>query len=477
MCGSVIIEAASNPNVCILEAALHQALPERHGTLANQDIDATAQGPNAFYDALNDGYYTSALIEATKARLLGNVELLLAKGADPNGLPIECMDDYSMAVNGRRQLQRKRHPCSIHTPLRSLLTRKADLSQSGIPTQEELEKRREMFAPFQFWAQNIYCPSRQNEAQTALEGAAEASEFNVLERLMDRRPDISFWTAPKQLAVLETPTHSSLSTANPLIIAIQKGHTHVIRRLLSAGFNPNIYQSSTPRSCVTPLMVTAMLRDWDFGVRCFDVIVQHSKHPIDLTIRTPIFGTNILHMAAASLSLPMLKAITNHSQSLTSKTSLGHSALHIAYLPLDDSVINWKSLAIATSVKDVRTLDRDWIPQHPPASYSPLGLDDHVELDLEPNSSLSLPQPIENFKDQCEVIRFLLCCQGQTADSRDLYQNTPLHYLVSYRQVNMDALELLLETQEGKEAWMEAENEWGSTPHDLFEKGLAAKDA
>jgi ankyrin repeat protein len=225
-------------------------------------------------------------------------------------------------------------------------------------------------------------------------------------------------------------------------------------------------------------MVTAMLRDCDFGARCFDLLVQQSKHPIDLTIRTPIFGINILHMAAASLSLPMLKAITNHSQSLTSKTSLDHSALHIACLPLDDSVINWKSLAIATSVKDVRTLDRDWIPQHPPASYSPLGLDDHVELDLEPNSSLSLPQPIENFKDQCEVIKFLLlCCQGQTADSKDLYLNTPLHYLASYRQVNIDALELLLETQEGKEAWMEAENEWGYTPHDLFEKGLAAKNA
>jgi ankyrin repeat protein len=224
-------------------------------------------------------------------------------------------------------------------------------------------------------------------------------------------------------------------------------------------------------------MVTAMLSDRDFGLRCFDILVQQSKHPIDLTIRTPILGINILHIAAASLSLPMLKAITKHSQSLNSKTSLKHSALHIACLPLDDSVINWRSLAIATSVKDVRTLDLDWIPQHPPASYIPLGLDDHVKLDLEANSSLSLPQPIEYLEDQCEVIKFLLCCQWQTADSKDLYQNTPMHYLASCRQVNMDALDLLLETQEGKETWMEAENEWGHTPHDLFEKGIAAQDA
>jgi ankyrin repeat protein len=301
-----------------------------------------------------------------------------------------------------------------------------------------------------------------------------------LERVMDHHPDVSFWTAPNQQEVRDSPRHSSLSTANPLTVAIQGSHTQVIQRLLQADFNPNIYQSSTPTIAVTPLMATAMLGNHDAGVRYFELLVKESKHPIDLTVRTPIFGINIFHMAAASLSLPMLKAIATHSPSkliaLKCKTALQHSPLHIACLTLDDSHINWQSLATATSIKDVRTLDPDWYPQHPPASYSKVDLEDKVELDVEPNSSLALPQTTEYFKAQYDVIKFLLdACQRQAAaNSRDLYGNTPLHYLPSYRKINMDALELLLESEESQEAWMEAQNEWEYTPHDLLEKGTTA---
>ena len=69
-----------------LQAALSQAAYERQDAQANPGVDATAQGPNAFYDRISDGYYTSALIEAIKAQLSDNVEMLLAKGADPNGI-------------------------------------------------------------------------------------------------------------------------------------------------------------------------------------------------------------------------------------------------------------------------------------------------------------------------------------------------------------------------------------------------------
>lgn len=477
MRGNAIIEAASKPDLPVLAAALSQAQRERSDAQANTGVEATAQAANAFYDRISDGYYTSALLEAIKARLLDNVGLLLVKGADSNGMPLPCMDDYSTAFIRRPRLQREKHPYYSHPQARSVLIQKADLPQCGTPTQEELEERREMFAPSHFWAQTGYPRKRQNGARTALEVAAESGDLEIIERLMDCRPDVSFWTAPYQLVAADPPIHSSLSTNNPLTVAIQEGHVQVIEKLLSHGFNPNTYQASTPTTCVTPLMATAMLKNQDVGIRCFDILVHQSKHPLDLAVRTPIFGVNIVHMAAASLSVPMLKAIANRSPSLGySKTALQHSPLHIACLPLDDSHINWQSLAIATSVKDVRTLDIDWRPQCPPASYSQLGSDDKVELDVEANSTLALPQPTEYFEDQCEVIRFLLSCQGQAADSKDQYQNTPLHYLASYRKVNMDAIELLLETSEGQEAWMEAQNEWGYTPHDLFEKGTAFQD-
>lgn len=482
MYGDAIIEAASKPNVSILQAALRQAAHERQDALTNPGVDATMQGLNAFYDRTSDGYYTSALIEAIKAQVLNNVELLLTRGADLNGIPLKCMEIYLTAFIRRPRLQQEKHPYYTYPKPRSVLIQEADIPQSGNPVLEELEERRKMFAPSCFWAHNGYSRSRQNAAKTALEVSAEVGEMASLETVMDHHPDISFWTAPNQQEVRDLPRHLSLSTANPLTVAIQRSHTQVIHRLLQADFNPNVYQSSTSTIAVTPLMATAMLNNHDAGVRYFELLIKEFKHPIDLTVRTPIFGINIFHMATASLSLPMLKAIANHSPinltALSCKTALRHLPLHITCLPLDDSYINWQSLAIATSIKDIRTLDPEWFPQHPPVSYGKLDLEDKVELDIEPNSSFALSQSTEDFKAQCDVIKFLLdACQGQAAaDSRDLYGNTPLHYLASYRKINMDALELLLESEDGQKAWMEAQNEWGYTPHDLFEKGIAALD-
>lgn len=153
------------------------------------------------------------------------------------------------------------------------------MPQSGNPTQEELEERREMFAPSCFWAHNGYSRSRRNAAKTALEVAAEIGDMESLEIVMDHHPDVSFWTAPSQQEVRDSSNHSSLSTANPLTVAIQGGHTQVIQRLLQADFNPNIYQSSTPTIAVTPLMATAMLNNHDAGVRYFELLVKKSKHP------------------------------------------------------------------------------------------------------------------------------------------------------------------------------------------------------
>ena len=155
MYGNVITEAASKSYMFILQAALSQAAHERQDAQANPGVDATAQGPNAFYDRISDGYYTSALIEAIKAQLSDDIELLLAKGADPNGMPLKCMEIYSTAFIRRPRLQRERYPYYTYPKPRSVLIQEADMPQSGNPTQEELEERREMFAPSCFWAQ---CP-------------------------------------------------------------------------------------------------------------------------------------------------------------------------------------------------------------------------------------------------------------------------------------------------------------------------------
>jgi hypothetical protein len=111
-------------------------------------------------------------------------------------------------------------------------------------------------------------------------------------------------------------------------------------------------------------------------------------------------------------------------------------------------------VAIAISVKGVSIQDLDLIPQCPLASLSKLGSDDKVELDVEANSGLALPRHTEQLTNQCEISGFLLDCEGQSAGAKDLYQNTPLYYLASYREVVMDAPELLSNRIRGrKHGW------------------------
>ena len=161
----------------------------------------------------------SALLEAVKAHLLDNDELLLAKGADPNGMPLHCMDEYSTAFVRRSRLQQEKHPCFTYPQARSVLVQRADLPQCGTPTQEEMRAQGDVCS-FTLLSPRSISSGKAAEARTALEVAAESGDLEIIERLMHYSPDISFRTTPYQLGVSDTSSHSSLSTINPLTIAI-----------------------------------------------------------------------------------------------------------------------------------------------------------------------------------------------------------------------------------------------------------------
>lgn len=77
-----IIRACMLLDPRVLEALLKLASPEK--------------SPSSFLDAETAGYYISALHAAIKARTPANVSLLLSRGADPNGLPLECFSNHNV---------------------------------------------------------------------------------------------------------------------------------------------------------------------------------------------------------------------------------------------------------------------------------------------------------------------------------------------------------------------------------------------
>lgn len=87
---------------------------------------------------------------------------------------------------------------------------------------------------------------------------------------------------------------------------------------------------------------------------------------IDLTRRTPIYSIRALRFATARIDIDFMEQLSEHSVtplSAAGRTSLGHTLLHIATLPLTDLHINLFSSKIFESVHDVRTLyTKSWVP-------------------------------------------------------------------------------------------------------------------
>lgn len=213
----------------------------------------------------------------------------------------------------------------------------------------------------------------------------------------------------------------------------------------------------------------------------FDLIFKESFYTPYLNLRTPVFNIHILHFAAASISLSCLKhAAAKVPLNKEGYTSLCHTLLHIVTLPLDESQINFHSTAILRSMHDVHTLYVTWKPELTAISFPSSGFDDITEVDiLRDESKLSRPQNTDFFVKQLNVARYLLeKCVCREYDvylhKPGIYRNTPLHYVVSYRTVNIDLLGLLIDNPGGQETWMEVGNQSGFTPHELFERGLKA---
>ena len=347
------IRAAGKANPEILRTPLKHN--DDHHAYLHEDNE---YGPNAT-DPPDMPGYTTALLQAINYQRRENVTTLLSAGADPNGLSLAMLSqnaagflrlgphfaesqDYNMKEYDREYLL-----TFIPTPQLSLLI------------QEEVEERFHCRIPSRFWSEARFrtlSPVENADMVPALIAAAVKIDQTILKSLLDAPgTDTSFWTTtphPRCIPVEATP--SSLAVTTPLHAAISARNFSALSVLLFCGFNPNVLPLAAPTRCISPAMATIVYCDpWNA-----DAYKTLKGHPlIDWNIRMPVYNVSILHFAVARLNLRLLQTVAADVPLFKAGiTALGHTLLHIACLPLDESWVQIHSEPIYRSCHETRNL-------------------------------------------------------------------------------------------------------------------------
>ena len=150
------IRAARNPNPLVLISVLKEGmrLKEHRETfdlsLINQNYSA-----NTYVSGALHCLYNSPLVAAIEARLPQNVAILLAAGADPNGIQLQDLDKYSVRfIRGRNPAYNKRNfcQCPLRAKVMAKLVGKDTVPQTAPLTAKEVAARRKVFS--RFWSEH-----------------------------------------------------------------------------------------------------------------------------------------------------------------------------------------------------------------------------------------------------------------------------------------------------------------------------------
>jgi ankyrin repeat protein len=129
-----------------------------------------------------------------------------------------------------------------------------------------------------------------------------------------------------QLPDEEYLTSSALALSTPLHAAIVTFNNLMLQALLDRGSSPNARALITGSCALTPLQYAI-----DLGsTEAYSVLDAHNQ--LDKTILTPIFNVHILHFATAHLHTYTMQMIGLPLSAAPPK-ALGHTLLHVAYLP------------------------------------------------------------------------------------------------------------------------------------------------
>jgi hypothetical protein len=476
------IRAARNPNPLVLTAVLNEATrltnalgpnatPFKHFQV-NRNYSADTYVCGAIH-----GIYNSPLVAAIKACLPQNVAALLAAGADPNGILLGDLDEYSVRfIRGRNPEYNTYSYVRCPSRAKVMATVGDDIPQTAPLTANEITARRKVVS--RFWSETELptLSFRSLSARTALETAASVGDVQLFDQVRAAGPEESWWIVDPTLVQLpDILTHSALCTSSPCHEAIIAGKTSMLQHLLSLGYSPNILPLAAPTWCLPPHMAAIAFCNPP-NLEAYDILAHDTKS--DLTLRTPIFSVHVLHFATARLEIALLKhIIKNYITPLETAgtTALGHTLLHISTLPLTDAHINIFSPKIFYSIHDVRTLDtKRWLPidlkQRNPAYRSMLS-------SVAGKRSLPLARTSGDEDDsrrQSETVLWLLESGTQDLGAQDVYGNTALHYLASSMWVNEELMRRVRAWEGGEIVWKESRNELGYSPEELLEDGKAA---
>lgn len=390
--------------------------------------------------AENDG--TTPLIAALDAQLPQNAVLLLQHGADPNG------PSYQRMLKLRARFRR----------FQTQISKGTEELEIAPLTKDEFDHRLGFRTPF--WHNTRYPPlplKRFRMGRTALERCVSllTESEEIIDLLIAAGADTSAWTRHYTSIPTNAPPISYLSPTSPLHEAIKAGHIPTIQHLLHHGHSPSIFPLSNPNACLNALMSSLLINPPN--LETFRLLLAHAEK--DARLLTPVIQISILHLATATLSLPILKlAASAFPIPEAQPTALGHTLLHIACLPASDAHTEHHAPSIYASIHDMRSLDVNTWPHlylaahkstFPPRDYPPA-------------------PPIEG--DLADTVQYLLAhgCGNQIKEA-DYAGNTPLHYLAAHRTFKEKAWDLLREVTGAEEVWSSARNRWNYTPKDLFE--------
>lgn len=400
---------------------------------------------------------TTPLMETIREGLHENMSTLLEAGANPNGVPLQVMEDYAAFFLRFRPMIPAFTDEEGDVASREELLKCMDLPQISSITLEEVEDR--LYEGTQpFFCEEAFTPTtfyHHGESMPSLVEAARYGSIDMFDMLLEAGADASFWMSP-QFYVPDPPSESSLSVSSPLHAAIQNRDNDMLRHLLDINLDPNVMPLANPTRCFTPLMATVIYSE-NFNKYAFDLLCSYPE--TNAEVRTPIYGVHLLHFAVAALNLDMLKHVSSKVPLRNAgTTALGHTLLHIACMPSDALEVQRHSEVIYKSIHETRDLHAR---NDPYAHCAP-------DRSCDPVFGLQ-------FEQQTAVVKFLWDNGITGVEQRDVHGNTPLHYLVGCRSVNQELLTWWLEKPNVDKIWRECLNNYEATPKEMFYSGERAQ--
>ncbi|OQE34399.1 hypothetical protein PENCOP_c018G08623 [Penicillium coprophilum] len=459
---SAAIRAAANPNPAVLRALLNyhkRKLRELAGC-----------SPNANISGGNTGTYESPLTAAIRVNSSENVRELLACGADPTGIHIWDLSDYSARFMRGRDAKidvSSFGPCHTRIHILEVAARKGITKQTQPLTQAELAERRTSFP--RFWTEpNVPGQRlRMNKGITALEVAAGLGHEDLFALVRGAGADDSAWISASDQPDFDHTRPSSLSVTSPVHEAIEHGQHAMLERLLNEyHYSPNYRPMVAPTVAFPPLSFALGRCDPDDpNIRaCIKHLLAHPD--IELDLRTPIFDVHPLHLVVARHNPEILSFLPMPLAS-AGTTALGHTLLHIASLPLTSMSLNRESSDAVRSIHCARTLESTWLSHSQP---SPLHLEPTRAAMQVPFHHINPPTPLTSAEQDAQL-RTLRVLSDARIDIRaqDVDGNTALHYLATALNGDTRAIQLLREMEGGEMVYNTYKNREDLTPRGLWE--------